>query len=123
MGKGKGSLKYFPTTAQKKYDTRRLKSHRPCEYTCENTQYVAEKIKGHGLPKQIANRATEENEKVPSAATIYRMIHKSPKTAINGKNYGLGKMRKSRYCIALKVKDKKAKNSSRSNMSNERPSS
>ena len=45
MGNGKGYQKYFPTTAQKKYDTRRLKSHRPCEYTCENTQYERRKDK------------------------------------------------------------------------------
>ena len=75
MGNGKGYPKYFPTTAQKKYDTRRLKSHRPCEHTCENTQYVEEKIEEHWSPEQIANRVTEKNEKVPSTATIYRMIH------------------------------------------------
>ena len=61
MGNGKGYPKYFPTTAQKKYDSRRLQSHRPCEYTCENTQYVAEKIKEHWSPEQIANRVTEKN--------------------------------------------------------------
>lgn len=34
-----------------------------------------EKIEEHWSPEQIANRVTEKNEKVPSTATIYRMIH------------------------------------------------
>jgi len=65
--------RYIPSKAQETYQNR--KHHCGRKYiSCEDTlSYVKSRIEDHWSPEQIANRKTAHE--VPSASTIYRMIH------------------------------------------------
>ena len=75
LGNGKGYYRYLPKRAHENYEERRIRCHRKSEYGEQETEYIREKIKEHWSPEQIANRPTDKLKKVPSAPTIYRMIH------------------------------------------------
>jgi transposase, IS30 family len=71
----KTQYKYHPTNAQKKYEQRRKKCHRPKQITQETKAYIESKLNLRWSPEQIAKRRTTEIESCPSFSTIYRWIH------------------------------------------------
>ena len=64
---------YNPITAQNKYESRKKKCGRKSINSSEIIEYIKEKIELHWSPEQISNYPS--NIKVPSTATIYRIIH------------------------------------------------
>lgn len=64
---------YNPVTAQNKYESRKKKCGRKSINSSEILEYIKEKIELHWSPEQISNYPS--NIKVPSIATIYRIIH------------------------------------------------
>lgn len=64
---------YNPSTAQNKYESRKKKCGRKSINSSEIIEYIKEKIELHWSPEQISNYPS--NIKVPSTATIYRIIH------------------------------------------------
>lgn len=78
-------IKYSPTVAQKKYNERRLKCHRPTKNSYPILAYINNKIELRWSPDQIINRNDNNKpDKFPSLSTIYRWIHLGyiPKTNI-----------------------------------------
>lgn len=66
--------KYFASTAQHKYEMRRLNSHRPLSLTKEQKDYIERKIELHWSPDQITHRNEIDKPSLPSTSTIYRLI-------------------------------------------------
>ena len=64
---------YHPVAAQKKYEDRKKKCGRKNINSSEIIEYIKEKIELHWSPEQISNYPS--SIKVPSTATIYRIIH------------------------------------------------
>ncbi len=68
--------KYLPHIAQKRYQKRRKKCHRPIRINPELKIYIEEKLAQQWSPEQIAKREKDRPEYCPCYATIYRWIHK-----------------------------------------------
>ena len=68
--------RYYPNKAQELSDERHLRSHRSLEYDKSVIEYMQKKLEENWSPEQISYRETEEIEKVPSASSIYRYIHR-----------------------------------------------
>lgn len=66
---------YNPAKAQEKYLKRRSSCHCPVISDDAVIAYVKGRIEDHWSPQQIAHRKNDDFEKIPSTATIYRMIH------------------------------------------------
>ena len=67
---------YSPIYANKKYELRRLKCHRPVTYNDYLLNYLKNKIELHWSPDQIINRHEENKPNLfPSLSTIYRWVH------------------------------------------------
>lgn len=77
---------YFPNDANDKYNERRLKCHRPRKINSEIKEYIQEKILAYWSPEQISNRKPSTDLKIPSTATIYRLIHRNEIKQVSMKN-------------------------------------
>ena len=64
---------YYPEAAERKYKQRRLKCHRQKINDRDVIEYIKDKLQCRWSPEQISNYPS--NIKVPSTATIYRIIH------------------------------------------------
>lgn len=78
---------YYPHAANKKYKERRTKCHPDKINDTELIEYIKKYINKTWSPDQIFHRKVEDsNIKIPSVATIYRMIHDKRITGISLKN-------------------------------------
>ncbi|BCR35456.1 IS30 family transposase [Mariniplasma anaerobium] len=68
--------KYLPHIAQKKYEKRRIKCHRPVKICPFIKKYIEDKLNQQWSPEQIAKRKNGQPENSPCFSTIYRWIHK-----------------------------------------------
>lgn len=78
--------RYFPNLANEKYKLRRLNCHRKSLIKNEVLTYIQEKLSQFWSPEQISNRINKFDFKMPSASTIYRLIHKKTLKNISMKN-------------------------------------
>lgn len=67
--------KYLPHVAQKKYNKRRINSHRKVKISPIIKEYIESKLNQQWSPEQIAMRDKGQPEKIPCFSTIYRWIH------------------------------------------------
>lgn len=77
--------RYFPIVANKKYKLRRSKCKKKNKFNEVEISYVENRLLEHWSPDQIYNRACDNNLKIPSTSTIYRLIinNKLPKITMN----------------------------------------
>lgn len=72
-----GNGVYHPTTANRKYKSRRIRCHRSVKLNQETIDYLTIRLELNWSPEQIYERSKMDNdETVPSCSTIYRWIHK-----------------------------------------------
>ena len=66
--------RYFPIVANKKYKLRRLKCKKKDKFNEAELSYVENRLLKHWSPDQIYHRVCDNNLKLPSTSTIYRLI-------------------------------------------------